>query len=116
MAPTPDVMAIHQNHDYGHIAAGKTGAWKGPEAQENFRLAGGYPGIYTIYDATHILKDGDLISTYYPRYLYRHMRAYLGRTGMSWLVGHPRLHGLWKGVRNRFGLSPKTSAVKRLGG
>lgn len=101
---TQDVAAIHQNHDYGHIPAGKAGAWKGPEARENFRLAGGYPGIYTVYDATFLLKGGELISTYWPRYLYRHMRARLGRTVMAWLTDHPRAHALWQGLRGRLRL------------
>lgn len=102
---TPDVTAIHQNHDYAHIPAGKTGAWKGPEARENFRLAGGYAGIYTIYDATHVLDRGKLVPTTRPPYLYRRLRAAVGRGGMSWLAGHPKLHGLWQGARIRWGLS-----------
>jgi hypothetical protein len=45
------VTAIHQNHNYSHLAKGKTEAWTGIEAQSNIALAGGYDNIFTIIDA-----------------------------------------------------------------
>ena len=58
---TPSVMIVHQNHDYGHLPAGKS-HYTHPETDENIRLAGGPAAVrYTILDATHRLKDGKLI-------------------------------------------------------
>lgn len=55
------VMAIHQNHDYSHHAAGSAGVWTGPEAKRNRALVGGWWHLYTIEDATHSLTaEGDL--------------------------------------------------------
>lgn len=55
---TARVMAVHQNHDYGHVAYGdgtSNAVWQGHEAEENLRLAGGVGNVYTIHDATHVL-------------------------------------------------------------
>jgi hypothetical protein len=57
---TPSVTIIHQNHDYGHLPDGKS-HYSHPETNENIRLAGGSAAVrYTILDATHQLKDGNL--------------------------------------------------------
>jgi hypothetical protein len=57
---TPSLMIIHQNHDYSHLPDGKS-HYTHPETDENTRLAGGPPAVrYTILDATHQLKDGNL--------------------------------------------------------
>lgn len=45
------VTAVHQNHDYSHLAKGKDEAWTGSEAQSNITLSGGYDHIFTITDA-----------------------------------------------------------------
>jgi len=52
---TQAVTIVHQNHDYTHIPDGAEGAWKGPEAQRNLALAGGYAHVFTLKDATHRL-------------------------------------------------------------
>jgi len=57
---TNRVLAIHQNHDYSHAKNGSKGARRGPEARENFRLAGGMEKSFTIWDSTHILTDSGL--------------------------------------------------------
>ena len=49
------VLAIHQNHDYGYHPHGVTGVWNDEQALENYRNAGGRWHLYTIDDATHIL-------------------------------------------------------------
>jgi hypothetical protein len=54
---TRAVVAIHQTHDYTHLAGGKDEAYYGPEAQYNRRLAGGSGHIYTLHDASHRLRD-----------------------------------------------------------
>ena len=58
---TPSVMIVHQNHDYRHLPGGKS-HYTHPETNENIRLAGG-PAVvrYTILDATHQLKNGNLV-------------------------------------------------------
>lgn len=52
---TEVVTAIHQNHDYSHAQKQWAGVWKGPEAKENIRLAGGIGHLLTIRDANFIL-------------------------------------------------------------
>jgi hypothetical protein len=49
------VVAIHQPHDYAHLARGKDEAYYGDEAQENLRLGGGKRHRYTLGDASHLL-------------------------------------------------------------
>lgn len=49
------LTAVHQNHGYAHAVGGIYGAWKGPEAQRNLALAGGYEHAFTLKDATHLL-------------------------------------------------------------
>jgi hypothetical protein len=53
------VVAVHQNHDYGHHPQGAAGVWDGQEARRNFALAGGWGHLRTIAEATLILKDGE---------------------------------------------------------
>ena len=50
---TEAVIAIHQPHDYAHLAGGKNEAYYGSEAEYNRVLAGGSRHIYTLHDATH---------------------------------------------------------------
>jgi hypothetical protein len=52
------VLAVHQAHDYAHLAGGMSEAYYGEEAAWNRRLAGGSSRIYTIHDATHKLTRG----------------------------------------------------------
>jgi hypothetical protein len=49
------VVAIHQPHDYSHLAQGKDEAYYGAEAQENLRLGGGKRHRYTLADASHLM-------------------------------------------------------------
>src|SRR2546423_4674620 len=50
------VMAIHQNHDYGYHAAGKSGVWTDEFPQRNYRLAGGSWHFRTIDGSTRLLR------------------------------------------------------------
>ncbi len=52
---TRTVVAVHQAHDYSHVAGGLDEAYYGEEARENELLAGGRSHIYTLHDATHRL-------------------------------------------------------------
>lgn len=50
------VTAIHQNHGYGYHPGGARGVWTDEQAERNYELAGGPWHLYTIDDATHILR------------------------------------------------------------
>jgi hypothetical protein len=57
---TADVVAAHQRHDYAHVDGGKDEAYYGEEAARNLELAGGKSRLYTLHDASHVLRDGRL--------------------------------------------------------
>ena len=57
---TADVVAAHQRHDYGHVDGGKHEAYYGDEAARNLQLAGGKSRLYTLHDASHVLRNGRL--------------------------------------------------------
>jgi len=50
---TPRVTVVHQRHDYGHVPQRRGSRWEGPEADENFRLAGSGYRFFSLLDATH---------------------------------------------------------------
>jgi hypothetical protein len=65
---SPTVHALHQRHDYAHIAGGFTATrYSSSEGQRNLELAGGKAFLYTRFDATHLLRR-------------RGLRPNLGRT------------------------------------
>jgi len=53
---TTVVTAIHQNHDYSHIAGGHHTVWFGSDARRNLELAGGPDYMFNIADANWILS------------------------------------------------------------
>ena len=55
---TRAVSAIHQAHEYAHLAGGKNEAYYGEEAAWNRTLAGGRKHIYTIHDAMRLEAVG----------------------------------------------------------
>ena len=57
---TDDVVALHQHHDYGHVEGGQAEAYYGEEAARNLELAGGKSRLYTLHDASHVLRGGRL--------------------------------------------------------
>jgi hypothetical protein len=58
---TEVVHALHQNHDYDHLAGGRRSAYSGDDARRNLELAGGRLHLFNIDDATHRLtKTGRL--------------------------------------------------------
>ncbi|HXM96680.1 MAG TPA: hypothetical protein VOA64_20875 [Candidatus Dormibacteraeota bacterium] len=60
--------AIHQNHEYGHIAGGQHGAYRGEEAQHNLEIYGGVPHAFTLLDVTHeLLPDGRIRRVHFRR-------------------------------------------------
>jgi len=50
---TPVLRAVHQNHDYSHVAGGKDYTLYGEEAMRNQEYAGGEAHCYGIHHATH---------------------------------------------------------------
>jgi hypothetical protein len=87
--------AIHQNHEYLHIAGGQQGAYWGEEARRNLAIYGGVPHTHTLLDVSHeLLEDGRI-----RRVHFRRKRAAVSRI-------------LWKafvqptvGIRKKLGLS-----------
>jgi hypothetical protein len=69
---TDRVTAVHQNHPYAH-PQGQDGIWKGAEAQQNLRLAGGYVHAYTLWDAKYKLVRKGIVRRYSPYFLYRQL-------------------------------------------
>jgi hypothetical protein len=58
---THDVMILHQNHDYRHLAGGKI-HYSAPETKKNVELAGGVAETrYTIIDSNFQLRDGKIV-------------------------------------------------------
>jgi hypothetical protein len=57
---TADVVAAHQRHDYGHVSGGKSETYYGAEAARNLELSGGKSHLYTLHDASHVLRGGKL--------------------------------------------------------
>jgi len=66
---TRAIVAVHQQHDYAHVAGGHDEAHFGPEAAANLALAGGKRRVYTIHDASHVLSPDGRIR--------RHLGAFL---------------------------------------
>ncbi|HNS20120.1 MAG TPA: glycosyltransferase [Sedimentisphaerales bacterium] len=68
---TEFITAVHQDHDYGHVAGGRQTVWGGEEAARNRDLAGPVDHTGLTSGATWILrKDGELTETSLrmPRY------------------------------------------------
>src|ERR1700730_85846 len=79
------VVAVHQDHDYGHVTgvpgdASDHVVLATEEAKQNLALAGGLGRLYTVYDATTVLiRQGRLISTLRPTMVRRRAKAWLRR-------------------------------------
>ena len=58
---TQDVMIVHQNHDYRHLADGEI-HYSAPETKKNVAMAGGVAETrYTIVDSNFQLRDGKIL-------------------------------------------------------
>jgi len=58
---TQDVMIVHQNHDYRHLAGGQI-HYSAPETKKNVAMAGGVAETrYTIVDSNFQLRDGKIL-------------------------------------------------------
>ena len=90
---TEVVMAVHQNHDYNHVAGGKEQVWNGLEARRNLKLATRYAKRFTIEHASWQLRPSGFVHS---------LRAKgWSRTLQGWLLLHPRLYDAQRAVRQR---------------
>jgi hypothetical protein len=65
---TEQVLAVHQNHGYGHVPAATGELWYGPEADANHALAGKTPMLSALH-ATHVMTSRGSLPALRPRYL-----------------------------------------------
>jgi hypothetical protein len=94
---TPAVTAIHQRHDYAHVSGGQDWAYKGPEAEENLRIAGGRGHVGSIRDATYILTSSKLRRRSSPLTFDYHWQRWLRR--VVWAV-----YAITRPIRHRLGI------------
>jgi hypothetical protein len=94
---TACVTTVHQEHGYDHVpgvpaAADDAPIYRGQEGRRNLALAGGHRGLYTVFDATHVLTaDGRLRSTWSPPLAHRRLKASVRRIvrGLTIRNDHP---------------------------
>ena len=103
---TASVVSIHQNHDFSYVKDRSSGATvldekKVREAKENLKLAGGYSCLYSVYDAPLLMKRGKFVSTYWPWYWGRHLKAMKNRKLTQWLADHPGVHRIIRRMRGK---------------
>ncbi|HWZ99908.1 MAG TPA: hypothetical protein VN025_19280 [Candidatus Dormibacteraeota bacterium] len=90
--------AIHQNHEYLHIAGGQQGAYWGEEARRNLAIYGGVPHTHTLLNVSHeLLEDGSIRTVHFRR-----ERAAVKRFFWKTVV-NPTV-----GIRRKLGLSRST--------
>jgi len=78
---TGAMTIIHQNHDYSHHRLGKVGVHRGPEAERNLDLGGGWEHVFTLDNADWIMDGNGLRKA-----------PLLGRSILSRLRSVPALH------------------------
>jgi hypothetical protein len=94
---TPAVTAIHQLHDYAHVSGGQDWAYKGPEATENLRIAGGRGHVGSIRDAPYVLTRMRFRRRSSPLTLGYHWERWLRR--VVWAV-----YAITRPIRHRLGI------------
>jgi len=100
-----DVVAVHQNHDYGYHPDGEKGVWQGEEARENYRLHQGK--FATLANATHLLRSGKLKRNYKAGVVQfsRQAKGACSRLWFGWLDAT-------RGVRHRLGLRRRSTLAR----
>jgi hypothetical protein len=53
------ITLVHQNHDYAHLPGGLP-HYRLPESEDNVRMAGGRPTIFTLHDATWLVETDSI--------------------------------------------------------
>jgi hypothetical protein len=77
---TKVARAIHQNHDYAHIAGGQRGAYGGEEARRNLDIYGGERHAFTLLNASHELRSDQSIRPIHYRPQKYRIQQWLWRT------------------------------------
>jgi hypothetical protein len=73
---SPTALLIHPNHGYAHVKQATGKKWEGPEGDSNYKFLRTATGEhYTIDDATHVLKNGEIRLAVD----YHHLRVRFGR-------------------------------------
>jgi hypothetical protein len=98
------VVAIHQNHDYGHHPGGRAGVWAGEEAKRNMALVGGWWRHLTTADATHRLTANN-VRLNSRRWTVKSRRAFWHYVQPSWFA----FLNLTRPVRHRLGLRQRSA-------
>jgi hypothetical protein len=80
---TDAILAIHQNHDYGHIAGGEAAALRGVETERNWQMLGPDFLALSIEDATWTLGTSGAAPAREPRRMLRRL--------LLWPALSPRL-------------------------
>jgi len=103
---TPVVDAVHQHHDYSHVAGGRDEAFSGPEAAENLRLGGGLEHSDTIRDASLVLTRRRLRRPESPLTLEYHRNKWFRPA-----VWH--MYAVTRPVRHRLGIRAGMFGARR---
>jgi len=89
---TAAATAVHQMHTYNTVAGLPPESsidrhvYETKEGQRNLEMSGGRRCLFTVYDATKIMgADGQLHSTWHPRFVRRRIKAELRRQIQSLL-------------------------------
>jgi hypothetical protein len=86
---TRSLVAVHQSHDYSHVAGGLEEAYYGDEARYNEQLAGGRKHIYSLHDATHRLYRNGPPVPYWGSTFRAREKARVARTSIDvHMAGH----------------------------
>ncbi len=85
------LLAVHQNHGYGHVREATGDKWQGPEAEQNRELLGGREReSFSLHDATHRLTRDALVP----------VRPALSRRLRTRVLLTPQLMPLYRLVRD----------------
>jgi len=68
-------QVVHQNHDYSHVPKRREDSWEGPEADENRGLLESNARLFTLSNATHILRAGSVQRRFDPAFLKAALRS-----------------------------------------
>jgi hypothetical protein len=84
------VLAVHQQHDYGHHRGGKQGVYAGAEAKRNFELCSYERYLYGTPDATHRIRpDGRVVRAFSADILRRRWKTFPDLMRV-WILGRKR--------------------------
>jgi hypothetical protein len=73
---TAAAPVIHQQHDYRHVPGGTGASWQGPEAEEQLALLGSLERCFSVWNATHVWRNGAIRLALEEKYLRGRLRAF----------------------------------------